>query len=123
MLNSENDESRENIWGSRQAEETKQQSDLPERNREMNAVYAAFITALFSAWIWELKNQVTELSNGCLVGMGPSRVKHEPSVHRTVENREPTQKTLVNDSTPKKGAEESRHRPSRTNGVPTWVIE
>lgn len=89
----------------------------------MNAIYAAFITALFSAWVWELKSQVSELRNTCMAGMSPSRVKHEPSVHRMEESQEPTQKVPFKNPTQMKNGEERRHRPSRTNGVPTWVIE
>jgi len=94
----------------------------------MNAIYATFITALFSAWVWDLKSQVAQLRGECMAGAGGASVpNHEPTIQRpqvhhtrhVSHKKAPVKKPRVEQT-----VEKRRYGPSRTNnGVPTWVIE
>lgn len=81
----------------------------------MNALLASGITALFSFWVWDLKQQLNHEGDGLVDGHREAPAAQPTLVRHPV--RRPTPQAA-----PAVGQSDSTGNCSRKNGVATWTI-
>ncbi len=89
----------------------------------METIFAGLITLLFSAWVWDLKVQLSTPSAArTSLAIGQGGTQHGSPSHQSSRPVQMSAKHAV--SRPETSPEEpTAHGMARQNGVPMWIIE